>query len=121
VGVPARVLAALRQRRAVADQAGLDSRRRLANLAGALEVPAGARALLASGGRIVLVDDVMTTGASLAEAARAIRAAVAGTAEDESDGIAPGWVETARELPARNLISAAVVAASPGSFEINRN
>ncbi|MGW6141131.1 ComF family protein [Streptomyces sp. NPDC055140] len=120
-GVPARVLAALRQRRAVADQAGLDSRRRLANLAGALEVPAGARALLASGGRIVLVDDVMTTGASLAEAARAIRAAEVRRAEDESDGFTPGWVETARELPPRNSISAAVVAASPGSFEINRN
>ncbi|WP_329573098.1 ComF family protein [Streptomyces sp. NBC_01361] len=121
VGVPARVCAALRQRRVVADQAGLNSRRRLANLAGALEVPAGARALLAAGGRIVLVDDVMTTGASLAEAARAIRAAVAGTAEDESDGITPRWVGTARELPARNSISAAVVAASPSSFEINRN
>ncbi|MFI8786486.1 ComF family protein [Streptomyces sp. NPDC055105] len=120
-GVPARVLAALRQRRAVADQAGLDSRRRLANLAGALEVPAGARALLASGGRIVLVDDVMTTGASLAEAARAMRAAVVRTAEDESDGFTPGWVGTARELPPRNSISAAVVAASPSSFEINRN
>ncbi|WP_432178019.1 hypothetical protein [Streptomyces sp. NBC_00063] len=120
-GVPARVLAALRQKRAVADQAGLDSRQRLANLAGALEVPAGARALLASGGRIVLVDDVMTTGASLAEAARAIHAAVVRTAEDESDGFTPGWVETARELPPRNSISAAVVASSPGSFEINRN
>ncbi|MGW2079747.1 ComF family protein [Streptomyces sp. NPDC001939] len=120
-GVPARVLAALRQRRAVADQAGLDSRGRLANLAGALEVPAGARALLASGGRIVLVDDVMPTGASLAEAARAIRAAVVSAAEDESDGFTPGWVETARELPPRNSISAAVVASSPGSFEINRN
>ncbi|WP_406338527.1 ComF family protein [Streptomyces sp. NBC_00649] len=120
-GVPARVLAALRQKRAVADQAGLDSRQRLANLAGALEVPAGARALLASGGRIVLVDDVMTTGASLAEAARAIHAAVVRTAEDESGGFRPGWVETARELPPRNSISAAVVASSPGSFEINRN
>ena len=120
-GVPARVLAALRQRRHVADQAGLDSSRRLANLAGALEVPAGAGALLAEDGRIVLVDDLITTGASLAEAARAIRAARPWTAEGEGERIAPGWMETARELRSRNMISAAVVAASPGSFEINRN
>ncbi|MFF2508488.1 ComF family protein [Streptomyces sp. NPDC058067] len=120
-GVPARVLAALRQRRPVADQAGLNSRSRLANLAGALEVPAGAHRLLAQNGRIVLVDDLMTTGASLAEAARAIRAARPRTGEDEVGRSTPGWMETARELPPRNLIIAAVVAASPGSFEINRN
>ncbi|RVU24550.1 ComF family protein [Streptomyces antnestii] len=120
-GVPTRVLAALRQRRPVEDQAGLNSRRRLANLAGALEVPAGAHRLLAQNGRIVLVDDLMTTGASLAEAARAIRAARPRTGEDEGGRSTPGWMETARELPPRNLIIAAVVAASPGSFEINRN
>lgn len=73
-GTPARVLAVLRQRRAVADQSGLNSRQRLDNLAGALAVvPGGARLL--SGGRVVLVDDLMTTGASLTEAARAVRAA----------------------------------------------
>jgi predicted amidophosphoribosyltransferase len=72
-GVSARVLGVLRQRRAVADQSGLNSRQRLDNLAGALEVaPGGARLL--SRGPVVLVDDVMTTGASLAEAARAVRA-----------------------------------------------
>ncbi|EGX55497.1 hypothetical protein SZN_32561, partial [Streptomyces zinciresistens K42] len=76
-GVPARVLAVLRQTRWVADQSGLTSRQRLDNLAGALTVaPDGAR-LLAGGGRVVLVDDLMTTGASLAEAARAVRASLA--------------------------------------------
>ncbi|MFD9396452.1 ComF family protein [Streptomyces sp. NPDC060000] len=75
-GVPARVAAVLRQRRAVADQSGLGSRQRLDNLVGALTVvPGGARVLC--GGPVVLVDDVITTGASLAEAARAVRAATA--------------------------------------------
>ncbi|GGL72547.1 hypothetical protein GCM10010129_15340 [Streptomyces fumigatiscleroticus] len=77
-GTPARVLAVLRQRRAVADQSGLDSRQRLANLAGALMVVPGGARLLAGGG-VVLVDDLMTTGSSLAEAARAVQAAKAGT------------------------------------------
>ncbi|MBN0045925.1 ComF family protein [Streptomyces actuosus] len=72
-GVPARVIGALRQRRPVADQAGLDFQQRQRNLAGALAVVPGAGGLLAAGA-VVLVDDVMTTGASLAEAARAVRA-----------------------------------------------
>ncbi|WP_189786862.1 ComF family protein [Streptomyces capitiformicae] len=78
-GVAARVVGVLRQRRAVADQSGLDSRQRVDNLAGALEVVAGGARLL-GGGRVVLVDDLMTTGASLVEAARAVRAARAGCA-----------------------------------------
>lgn len=75
-GVPASVLPALRQRRGVADQSELDARQRLANLAGALAVAPGCGRLLLRGGQVVLVDDLMTTGASLAEAARAVRTAL---------------------------------------------
>ncbi|MCF3183675.1 ComF family protein [Streptomyces polychromogenes] len=73
-GEAARVAPVLRLRRQVADQAGLGARQRWENLAGALEVrPGGTR--MAAGARIVVVDDVVTTGATLEEAARALRAA----------------------------------------------
>ncbi|WP_229891788.1 ComF family protein [Streptomyces mashuensis] len=73
-GVPARVAPVLRLRRAVADQSGLDARGRLANVAGAMGVVRGGERLWRDGGVVVLVDDLMTTGASLAEAARAVGA-----------------------------------------------
>jgi predicted amidophosphoribosyltransferase len=71
-GTPVRVLPALRQSRAVADQAELSARGRAANLRGALEVRSGAVPLLAGAGAVVLADDIVTTGATLAEAARAL-------------------------------------------------
>ncbi|MFF5855501.1 ComF family protein [Streptomyces sp. NPDC012751] len=141
-GTPARVAAVLRQRRAVADQAGLDARRRLENVAGALEVSAGGGRLLGAG-RVVLVDDLMTTGASLAEAARALREAEAsrrdgGTAVYRAitrEGREERWMGVRRErrqwgrrAPEKVLsnalgrVSLAAVIAAPGdSFEKNRN
>ncbi|MFD5267792.1 ComF family protein [Streptomyces sp. NPDC058335] len=150
-GVPARVAAVLRQRRVVADQAGLNSRQRLDNLVGALAVVAGGGRLLLGAGAVVLVDDLVTTGASLAEAARAVRAAVAeeraagafGRARWE-EGATAVYAGAAREgrgvrpsgarkggigpVPVRQMgavragvLCAAVVAAPPDAFEINRN
>ncbi|GLF93414.1 ComF family protein [Streptomyces yaizuensis] len=74
-GERARVLPVLRQCREVADQAALTAPERVVNLSGALVARRGTAGLMA-GARTVVVDDLMTTGASLAEAARALRAAL---------------------------------------------
>ncbi|MEU4151409.1 ComF family protein [Streptomyces sp. NPDC026659] len=141
-GTPARVAAVLRQRRPVLDQAGLDARERRENLAGALEVTAGGARLL-DAGRVVLVDDLMTTGATLAEAARALREA-SGSHRRERTAVYPGGTREGRgkrETGARSesgnpvqcapekaapkatrvALRAAVIAAPPDSFEIARN
>lgn len=68
---------ALRLRRRVADQAGLDHRQRASNLERAMQVQPRWRASM-HGVTCLLVDDVLTTGATLVEAARALRAGGAG-------------------------------------------
>lgn len=73
VGVPVRAVPALCHARAVEDQAGLTREQRQANLSGALRARRAAAAVAAS--QVVLVDDISTSGASLAEAARALREA----------------------------------------------
>ncbi|MDP9846435.1 ComF family protein [Streptosporangium lutulentum] len=78
-GWPATVERPLVQRRRVADQAGLSSPQRAANLSWAFTVASGRNGPVLDhrsvSGPIVLVDDIVTTGATLAEAARALREA----------------------------------------------
>lgn len=84
----------------VRDQAGLSARARRANIAGAMRVrPAWQRALAQQGHyhRIVLCDDVITSGATLREAVRALGV----------QGI--------------NAVGVATVAATPAPGSINRS
>jgi predicted amidophosphoribosyltransferase len=75
-GVPARTARLLGRvsGRRVRDSAGLDVLERRANLAGRFRA-LPPRTALPQGSRLVLVDDVVTSGATLTEAARALRAA----------------------------------------------
>ncbi|WP_449066250.1 ComF family protein, partial [Planomonospora algeriensis] len=99
-GWPATTAQVLAQRRRVADQSGLNALQRAENLSSAFRLAPGANgspAALLEGGRvIVLVDDVVTTGATLAEAARTLRAAGA------EPGVAVTVAATRRRTRARD-------------------
>lgn len=77
------VAPALRQRRRVVDQARLDHVARRGNLHSALGMLPGWSRVL-SGRDVVLIDDVATTGATLAEATRAVLEAPGGGGEVNS-------------------------------------
>jgi predicted amidophosphoribosyltransferase len=103
-GVPADTLPLLGRAagRRVQDSAGLDATQRRANLAGRFR----ARADVPRGSRLVLVDDVVTSGATLTEAARAL-----GAAADT-----PLLAAVVAATPKRPL--RAVTTRSPGAFTV---
>ena len=72
-GRPVRAARLLRQRRRVSDQAGLGAGGRAANVAGAFAVRRPILRGFPRGARVIVVDDVVTTGASAAEAVRVLR------------------------------------------------
>jgi predicted amidophosphoribosyltransferase len=70
-----RGLELLEQTRRVADQAGLDAAGRKLNVARSLRIrPGGGRYAMRGSPTVVVIDDILTSGATIAEAARALRA-----------------------------------------------
>jgi predicted amidophosphoribosyltransferase len=74
VGVDARVEPALRVGRALRDQAGLDAAERVQNVMGAMR-PRARRLRSLADRAVVVVDDIVTTGATVAECVRVLTAA----------------------------------------------
>ena len=90
-GVEATAVPALRTRRGVRDQAGLDAAERARNLAGSMTARSG-RVLRLNDALVVVCDDVVTTGSTLAEASRAL----------SSTGIRPFACAAIAATPRRN-------------------
>jgi predicted amidophosphoribosyltransferase len=78
-GVPV-LAAALRRRRATPQQVGLSRAERAVNVQGAFEVTHEGKAVI-HGKRVVLVDDVLTSGATIDACARALLRAGAGNVD----------------------------------------
>jgi predicted amidophosphoribosyltransferase len=95
-GLPARAVPALCRARATRDQVGLGARARRRNVAGAFALRRSGtiRTALLSG-RVLVVDDVVTTGSSVAETVRVLR----------SQGVC--------------VVGAAVVARTPGRVDLD--
>ena len=93
------------------DSAGLGALERQANLAGRFRVRLP-RAGLPAGSRLILVDDVVTSGATLTEAARALRAGGAPGADTPVLGAVVA--ATPRRPPGR------VTQAPPAAFTVRR-
>jgi ComF family protein len=84
----------LRRRRATESQGGKSGRGRRLNVRGAFEVPCGAQARL-QGRRVLLIDDVLTTGATAEACTRALIAAGAAAV----DVAVVARVQEAADLP----------------------
>lgn len=102
------VRALVHTRRRTADQTGLGARARGRNLAGALRVGTAGRA---EGAVCVLVDDVLTTGATLAECERAL--------EDAGHEVVLGLVLAATPARARQAPGAAPETAASASLLVH--
>ncbi|SDX48777.1 Predicted amidophosphoribosyltransferases [Modestobacter sp. DSM 44400] len=107
-GLAARPAALLRRPRGTRDSAGLDAAARRANLAGRFAVRAP-RDGPPVGAVLVLVDDVVSSGATLTEAARALAAGL-------SSGNEPVLAAVVAATPRRS--GHRVAARSPGTFTV---
>lgn len=99
----------LRMTRQVRDQAGLDAAGRARNLDHAMAVPRSRRVDV-EGRAVVVVDDVLTTGATLAEAARALTDA---GADPVRAAVLAATVRHAPYRPSVTLARSAEVLAAP--------
>jgi ComF family protein len=99
IGVDVTVHQALRVARRTADQAGLDARARARNLAGAF-TPRSTSGL--RGRDVIVVDDIVTTGATIGEAVRALTAG----------GNPVRWAATVAHRPGSNPVGRARPGAS---------